>query len=209
MTDPSAPQIHEGTGAVAKDSLAAESTEFQKANRNSEPLGVKGANSTFANTNTSGAVKLDAAKDAEARQEKYSSEERSGAREQKQGFESGRPKEQESERRGESAGVAPSYVNSQAVDHGGPKGKNLKEDDNCTYTRTVVVREIELTLDTTVTGKNASFNNEIGTKNDPGRLAEEKFAQDNADAAGTLAGFPKQAGSADENPFGTLKGSSQ
>lgn len=57
-------------------------------------------------------------------------------------------------------------------------------------------------------GKNASFNNEIGTENDPGRLAEEKFAERNADDARGLAGVATQKGSADENPYGTLKDSS-
>jgi hypothetical protein len=131
VTDSSAPEIHEGAGAVAKDSLAAESSEFQEENRNAAPLGVKGANSTFANTNTSGAVKLDAAKDAESRQEKYSADEASGAREKKQGYESGRPQESSSGREETHAGVAPSYVNSQGVDHSGPHGKNIKEVDDC------------------------------------------------------------------------------
>lgn len=59
-----------------------------------------------------------------------------------------------------------------------------------------------------VDGKNASFNNEIGTKNDPGRLAEEKFSRDNSDGAGGQAGLPTQKGSADENPYGELKDTS-
>lgn len=59
----------------------------------------------------------------------------------------------------------------------------------------------------TVDGKNASFNNEIGTKNDPGRVAEETFAQRNADDARGLAGFPTQTGGSGENPYGTLKDS--
>lgn len=116
---------------MAKDSLAAESSGFQE-NRNAAPLGVKGANSTFANTNTSGAVQLDAAKDAESRQAQYSKDEASGAREKKQGYESGRPQEQSTQSgQGSHAGTAPSYVNSQGVDRSGPHGKNLKEVDDC------------------------------------------------------------------------------
>jgi hypothetical protein len=58
-----------------------------------------------------------------------------------------------------------------------------------------------------VSGKNASFNNEIGTKNDPGRLAEKKFEQINADGRGQ-AGLPRQSGSGDSNFYDTLKNSS-
>ena len=69
---------------MASDSLAAESTRdgggFSE-NRNSEPQGVAGANSTFANANTSGARRLDPASDAEARlaQEDWEEERRLGA----------------------------------------------------------------------------------------------------------------------------------
>ena len=80
-------------------------------------------------------------------------------------------------------------MNSQFVDHGKPKGKNLKEDEE-------------------LHGNNASFNNEIGTKNDPGRLAEEKFAQQNAKKEGASAAMPKQAGYGDENPYAAVEGDS-
>lgn len=96
-------------------------------------------------------------------------------------------------------------MNSQAVDHHGPHGKNLKEVESCKCTRQLH-DESETDL-REVDGKNASFNNEIGTKNDPGRLAEEKFVQKNADDARGLAGFPKQSGGPGENPYGTLKNS--
>ena len=83
-----------------------------------------------------------------------------------------------------SAGVAPTYVASQYVDGGLPKGKNLTEggftDDDA---------------------KNASFTNEIGSKDDPGRLAEEKFQRQNA---GGDAGMPRQQGVTGDNSFDTL-----
>ena len=87
-----------------------------------------------------------------------------------------------------SAGVAPSYVNSQFLDGGRPKGKNLTEggfesDD----------------------GKNASFNSEIGSKDDPGRLAEEKFVRENADTADT-GGMPRLQGGSEDNTYGVLGG---
>jgi hypothetical protein len=74
------------------------------------------------------------------------------------------------------AGVAPTYVNSQYVDTHGPKGKDLKEggfdegDD-----------------------KNSSFTSDIGDANDPGRVAEQKFAKENAEMGEDTA--PKQGGS--------------
>lgn len=77
-------------------------------------------------------------------------------------------------------------MNSQYVDVGGPKGSNLTEG---------------------IEGnpKNASFNQDIGGKNDPGRLAEEKFARDNAE--GGDAGMPTQKGGLGDNPYDTLGGS--
>ena len=72
-TDPRAKNvIQEGAGPVAADSLAAESAlsggGFSE-NRDSEPLGVKGSNSTFANEDTSGATTLPPSKDASSRQD--------------------------------------------------------------------------------------------------------------------------------------------
>jgi hypothetical protein len=87
-----------------------------------------------------------------------------------------------------SAGTAPSYVNSQYVDGGGPKGKTLTDggfDSN--------------------DAKNASFNNEIGTKMDPGRLAEQKMVKENTDAAGDAA-MPRQKSLTGDNTFDALEG---
>lgn len=65
--------------------------------------------------------------------------------------------------------TAPTYVSSQYIrDPAGPHGKNLKEDDS---------------IGTEDRAKNVSFT-EFGTKNDPGRLAEQKFtAMDSTPAA--------------------------
>jgi hypothetical protein len=84
-TDPRAKhEIQEAPGPVASDSLAAESFRagggFSE-NRDSEPLGVKGANSTFANEDTSGATTLPASKDAPSRNdEKHSTSGPGGAK---------------------------------------------------------------------------------------------------------------------------------
>ena len=51
-------------------------------------------------------------------------------------------------------------------------------------------------------GKKTSFNQEIGGKNDPGRLAEAKFAKDNAQ--GAIAGLPTQKGDTGDNTYDAL-----
>lgn len=79
-------------------------------------------------------------------------------------------------------------MNSQFVDEGGPKGQNLHEGGFESYD-----------------SKNASFNSEIGGKNDPGRLAEQKFQRDNAEGSGD-AGFPRQKGVSGDNTYDTLGG---
>ncbi|CAG9994042.1 unnamed protein product [Clonostachys byssicola] len=62
-------------------------------------------------------------------------------------------------------GEAPSYVNSQYVDTHGPKGKNLHEGFDDSGTRD---------------GIQAAMNAKIGSKNDPSRLAENKFEMRNS-----------------------------
>jgi len=87
------------------------------------------------------------------------------------------------------AGTAPSYVNAQFETYpGGPKGKNLTEGGFESDDR-----------------KNASFNTEIGTKNDPGRLAEQKIQRKNADAGGDAA-LPRQKEVSGNNEFDALGG---
>jgi len=193
VTDPNAPQIHEGAGAVASDSLAAESSreggDFSE-NRNSEPLGVSGSNSTFANENTSGARRIDPALDAEARmaEEDWAEEKKLGAGSSYPDNSGGQLGSSGNNDGGSSnVGTAPTYVNSQYVDAGGPKGKNLHEGG-------FESRD----------ANNASFNSEIGSKNDPSRLAEQKFQRQNADYDGE-AGIPRQDGVLEDNAYETLK----
>lgn len=81
--------------------------------------------------------------------------------------------------------TAPNYVNSQHVDTGRPKRRNLAEggfEDNA---------------------KNASFNQDIRGKNDPGRLAEQKFQRKNANTVG-IAGMPNQQGRSGDDIYDTL-----
>ncbi|CZS98581.1 uncharacterized protein RAG0_07255 [Rhynchosporium agropyri] len=196
VTDPSAPQIREGAGPIASDSLAADSTrsggDFSQ-NRNSEPQGVAGANSTFANENTSGARKLDPAVDAEVRmaEEDWAEEKKLGAASSTSypdavGGQRGENEDGASSRE-TGTGTAPSYVNSQFNDTYGPKGKNLQEGG-------FESRD----------ANNASFNSEIGSKNDPSRLAERDFQRQNADFEG-VAGMPRQEGDLEDNTYEALK----
>jgi len=193
--------IEESTGAVASDSLAADSTRADgvfSENRGREPQGVSGSNSTFANTNTTGATRLDPASDAEARmaEEDWAEEKKLGSGSTSYpdaagGQSKGLAVEDtrgsyETGGSSSNAGTAPSYVDSQGVDVGGPKGKNLTEGGFESNDK-----------------NNASFNSEIGSKNDPGRAAEAKFQRANADAAGD-AGFPRQKGTTGNSAYDTL-----
>ncbi|KAI1101232.1 hypothetical protein F4804DRAFT_316578 [Jackrogersella minutella] len=72
--------------------------------------------------------------------------------------------------------TAPSYVQSQYMkDRKGPQGKNLTEDDS---------------IGTEDKSKNVSFS-EFGTKNDPGRSAEQKFTFANTANTGSTSGREK------------------
>ena len=200
VTDPSA-TLQEGTGAIASDSLAADSVRSGGAfsdNPNSAPQGVSGSNSTFANTNTSGATRLHPASDAEARmaEDDWAEEKKLGAGSTTYPNAAGGQSKglaventQGSYQTGgtsSNADTAPSYVSSQYVDPAGPKGANLTEGGFESNDR-----------------NNASFNSDIGTKNDPGRAAELKFQRANADAAGDAA-RPRQKGTTADTHYDAL-----
>lgn len=187
--------IHESTGAIASDSLAAESTRAGggfSSNPNSEPQGVAGSNSTFANTDISSATRLDPASDAEARmaQSDWAEEQQLGsARTTYPDALGGQAKglAVENTERGAAshAGTAPGYVTSQHVSGGHPKGANLKEGGFVSDDR-----------------KNASFTSDIGTRNDPGRAAEHAFERANAGSAD--ATLPRQKGVTGDTHYETL-----
>jgi hypothetical protein len=84
------------------------------------------------------------------------------------------------------AGAAPNYATGQAGHDGGAKGKSNTEGFEG--------------------GKDAGAEGMVGGKMDPGRLAEEKFAKDNARTEfGTV---PKQKGGTGGNEFEVLGGDS-
>ncbi|KAJ4013996.1 uncharacterized protein FIESC28_07447 [Fusarium coffeatum] len=85
------------------------------------------------------------------------------------------------------AGTAPSYVDNQYIKASGPHGKNITEgfDDSKTED-----------------GLKKALNAEPGSENDPSRVAELQFQQ-NQTAAGRDAG-PRQTGLANETSFDAL-----
>ena len=88
------------------------------------------------------------------------------------------------------AGTAPSYVSSVASDPaqtGKPKGKNITEGG----------------FDSDPSN-NASFNNEIGTENDPGRVAEQTL-QTAAQSASGGTGPNQKLGDSDNSQYDVLK----
>ncbi|KAJ3577823.1 hypothetical protein NPX13_g2738 [Xylaria arbuscula] len=86
------------------------------------------------------------------------------------------------------AQAAPSYIESQyRRDPGGPHGKNITEDNS---------------IGTEDRYKNASFTAEIGSKDDPSLLAEQKFTQANSLAAGAGGGRQKRVD--DKTPYDAL-----
>lgn len=183
--------IQESTGPITTDSLAAESTRAGgafKENRNSEPQGVAGSNSTFTTTNTSGATRLDPASDAEARmaqndwaeQKKLSSgfspSDSSGAT---GGAGTRNSRETDKSRSGDDQSQGRPLGRADR-----PKGANLHEGG---------FESDDL--------KNASFTAEIGSEDDPGRVAENTFETRNA-AAGLVS--PTQKKISGDTPYSNL-----
>jgi len=160
--------IEESTGPILSDSLAAESLEqggedsFASGHATALKQSAKGTNTN--NYDTSSATTLNAAPDAEARlaTEEWSE---NAALKAGRGLDSSA---KDDGREGESyAKPASSY---EEPTKSKPHGKNNIEGD----------------FDDSA--PNASFNQDIGGKNDPGRLAEQKFVEGNARNA-TTSGF--------------------
>jgi len=190
-TDPRASDpIRENPGAIASDSLAADSSRAGGAfseNTNSTPGGVSGASSTLANTDTSAATTLEPAKDANERENNAEASNKTQSK-SSGGVATGSSGSGGGSGGGESgssnAGAAPSYVSNVAQERsGGPKGANLTEGGF----------EGE--------AKNNDF--EIGSENDPGRASLGNFQARNADVAG--GGGPRQGEITGDGQFDALR----
>lgn len=158
---------------ITSDSLAADSLRDggDFADGKAGISGQKSEGSTASNTNTSGASKLNAAPDAEARMaaEEWSETSQLNASSKVRKTTGGEPTYKTPaddagfEEESSSAGVAPyATTQHQVPSQMKPKGKNIEEggfDENA---------------------PNASFKYDIGSKNDPGLAAEQKFTKQNA-----------------------------
>ncbi|KAF4314251.1 hypothetical protein GTA08_BOTSDO01625 [Botryosphaeria dothidea] len=197
VTDPTA-QIAEGTGVVANDSLAGESIKNEGSFGAGNPkAGVMAQSSTGLTTNTtdtSAARTLNSAPDAESRntQQEWSEQSQLNA-----GIGLGKD-----------AGKGPTYNTLDASEASNvdvaptafsagrlhekdqkPKGKDLTEGD------------------IPDNAPNASFNGEIGTMKDPGRVAEQGF-QRHAQQSGVDATAPKDKTVTGDHPYSALSDTS-
>ncbi|TPR02242.1 transketolase [Aspergillus niger] len=205
--------IQEPSGPITNDSLAAESATQGGAfsqNRGAQPMGVSAGQSTVRTTDTSAATKLDSNADTQDRypeglggQGNYP-----GAHVSESGYVGGptaaqkelgigqgqypasqKLSQQQQSSGGGGSGAAPSYVHDVTGRLGDskPKGANLKEGD--------------IPDD----APNASYTTDIGSENDPGRLAQGGFQRKTAESgpAGTNAG--RQKGVDNQHPYQVLQ----
>jgi hypothetical protein len=213
--DPRAKEpIEEPSGPITNDSLAAESVRQGGAfsgNRGAEPMGVSGHQSTVNNTDTSAATTLPSAPVGGLRENRESHQKypealggqgnfpgthlpQSGytggptAAKQEMGINAGEYSTASGSGRSQyNAGQAPSYVNDVTGDiqHSKPDGRNIQEggfDD----------------------AKNASFDAEIGSNEDPGREAINHFQRQNAGSA-LDAGHPHEKTIDAQTPYEHLQ----
>lgn len=204
----------ERAGAVAADSLAAESTRSGGAfaqNRDSEPLSVSGSSSTFNTTDISGATTLAPAPDAAEREAKEAwSEVPEGAR----GPAGAKYPEGAGTASFPGAHTAEGYAGGPTSAQGGVSSTGYQSSGSRTGTTADAQQGGSRRSDNEAPGyvagiesepaqngkpkgkniteggfdddpsKNASFTSDIGDKNDPGRLAEEQFQTSTQTSAG-------------------------
>lgn len=212
-TDPAASRqpIEEPSGPVANDSLAAESVRHGGAfadNWGAEPMGVSGQQSTLKNTDTSSASTLPSApkgamREDRQRQTKYpeglgGQGNFPGRHLPETGYTGGPTTTKKqmglhggeypaSEKMGGQQAAAASSSGYQSNPNQKPKGKNLTEGGFESSDR-----------------NNASFNSEIGSKQDPGRAAENKFQRHVAESGHDVGG-PRQKGVDNQNWYQPLE----
>lgn len=198
----------ENPGPIASDSLAAESSRAGGAfseNRNSEPQKVKGSSSTFANTDTSSATTLAPAPSAAERDGRGANEISGSGVEKGAGEISGSGGEKGAEgveERGgdQEADKADGYSDgtdkSSDTDKSSNKGYNQTSTDD-SYARVAQSADAPQSgkpKETNTTSEdgfsndprhNASFTADIGSDNDPSRLAEATFQNRAAQVPGS------------------------
>ncbi|RDW89894.1 uncharacterized protein DSM5745_01669 [Aspergillus mulundensis] len=218
-TDPMANRpVNEPSGPVLKDSLAAESVSHggsYNANRNAEPIGATSQNTTTNTTDTSAATKLPSAANARERQEPYGSHqypdslggqpEFPGAHVPETGYVGG-PSAAKKD-----LGINKhEYPASEKL----TQGKSQAPASGSGYqTRSATAAQKKQDYSSAAAGQggefpsdpkyNASFNSEIGSKDDPGRLAEQKFQRREAETVAAAAA-PAQKGTGDQTWYQPL-----
>lgn len=165
---------------MASESLAAES--YREGGTFESNVGAQPENLSASEYTQAPSGKLDAAPDAEYRERAHDTTSHKAS-----SYDKARGSEAQSH-----AGTAPSYISSQyARDTSGPHGKNIHEgfDDSG-------VRD----------GLKAALAAEPGSKDDPSRLAEQQFEQ-NQNVPGRAAG-PKQADLSTATKYDALRDAS-
>jgi len=215
--DPSATDIPEAVGTITSDSLAAESLKgeghFGEGNPKAAASSQPSYGTTTNNSDTSGATTLDAAPDADAREAQAEWGETSQLNAGRGlGKEAGRgptyntPANGARNNSGSGSGeynttsggsghipLAPTGGYAGAAELGRdpgelkPHGKNITEGG----------------FDSGA--PNASFNQDIGGKKDPGRFAEANFQKRNAQSAFDSGSGPRQSQVTDDGQYGTLR----
>jgi hypothetical protein len=215
--DPRAQQpIEEPSGPITNDSLAADSIRGGGAfagNRGAEPMGVSGNQSTVNNTDTSAATTLPSAPVGGLREDRESQQKypealggqgnfpgthlsQSGytggptAAKQEMGINAGEYSTASGSARSQyNAGQAPSYVSDVTGDiqHPKPDGRGIREGGLHSND-----------------AKNASFNADIGSNEDPGREAINQFQRNNARSAHD-SGRPHEKGANAQTPYEHLQ----
>ncbi|RKL41380.1 hypothetical protein BFJ72_g5807 [Fusarium proliferatum] len=178
-----APVKEEGAGTVPNESLAAESLkeggEFaSNEGIHGENQPTSGSENTSAGRNTETSSAPSSGSDSKAKAKSSSSASKS----------SGTASQSRDSAPKSLAGTAPSYVDNQYIKESGPHGKNLKEGIEYSNTKDGLKKALE---------------SEPGSQDDPSRLAEQQFQQ-NQTAAGRDAG-PKQSELEGKTPFDALK----
>ncbi|KAL4815602.1 hypothetical protein BDW67DRAFT_163801 [Aspergillus spinulosporus] len=221
-TDPlSNRPIKESSGPVLKDSLAAESVSHGGSfneNRNAEPIGATSQNTTTNTTDTSAATKLPSASNARERESPHGSQrypdalggqaEFPGAHIPVTGYVGG------STAAKKDLGINKSiYPASEKLDHQGQSRTQAPASGSGYQTRSATAAQKKQNNLSTAAGQggefpsdpkyNASFNSELGSQDDPGRLAEQKFQRREAETVAAAAA-PAQKGAGDQTWYKPL-----
>ncbi|KAL2869324.1 uncharacterized protein BJX67DRAFT_348114 [Aspergillus lucknowensis] len=203
-TNPASEQpIHEPSGPVVNDSLAAESVRgggSYNENRSAQPLGVSSKNTTTNITDTSAANEIPSAPSAHSRggpfkQEKYpealgGQADYPGAHIPESGYvggPTGAKKELGINEHEYPASEKLSQPKPQAKSQQQPSGARASGSGYQTRSATAAAQGSKQSEFPDDPKYNASFNSEIGSEDDPGRLAENKFQRREAKTSAAAA----------------------